>query len=255
MFRQKGQAEKKPTNTYIKRTNKNKHNREKSYVYLLLVVCLCGLANHNSFSQRLSPAARVSLIIYGPGDDDISSAFGHSEIRIVDPIRGIDQNYSYGGFNHKAPLFLLKFLQGSLPYYVAVHKLDEIAYYYKQYNRSIREQTLNLSNSQRQRLVSALEKNYLPQNKYYRYKFYYDNCATRPRDMIAQACMDSLLVPSRSRMTGKFYRNWMNEYLNGKPWYQLGMNLAIGKSADEQLTAGRRCIYLTSCPTSYVMLP
>lgn len=201
------------------------------------------LSQSTSFAQTLSPSARVSLITYGPGDDDISSVFGHTEIRIIDPALGVDRDYSYGGFDYRADYFILKFLRGTLPYFLSVHNLYQVIYYYQQNNRSIREQQLNLSPSQRQRLYAALEKNYLPENRTYRYKFYYDNCATRPRDMIVEACGDSLTIPSRSRMTGKSYRDLMNEYLNERPWYQLGMNLAIGRPADEQ-TDGWRAMYL-----------
>ncbi|WP_420147036.1 DUF4105 domain-containing protein, partial [Spirosoma sp.] len=215
---------------------------------LLLFLCL-SLIIHSSFgqntsvSQTLSPSSKVSLITYGPGDDDISSAFGHTEIRIIDPLLGIDRDYSYGGFDYRADYFILKFLRGTLPYFLSVHNLYQVIYYYQQNNRSIREQQLNLSLAQRQQLFAALEKNYLPENRLYRYKFYYDNCATRPRDMIVEACKDSLTIPSRSRMTGKSYRDLMNDYLNEQPWYQLGMNLAIGQPADEQ-TDGWRAMYL-----------
>ncbi|CAG5074766.1 hypothetical protein DYBT9623_05454 [Dyadobacter sp. CECT 9623] len=131
-----------------------------------ILVILCQLVSHCSFSQQLSSAAQISLVTYGSGDDDISSAFGHTEIRVVDPILGIDQNYSYGGFNHRADGFVIKFLKGTLPYYIAFHKLNEVAHYYQQTNRSIREQTLNLSYYQRNQLISDLEQNYLPQNRY-----------------------------------------------------------------------------------------
>ncbi|GAB3498158.1 DUF4105 domain-containing protein [Spirosoma knui] len=212
-------------------------------VFLFQLACFVGVSSYYAVSQQLSSAARISLITYGPGDDDISSRFGHTEIRLVDPILGIDQNYSYGGFNYRASWFIPKFLSGTLSYYVEVHPLREVAYYYQQTNRSIQEQLLNLSATQRQRLIDALETNCLAQNRYYRYKFYYDNCATRPRDMIADACGDSLMIPHRLRMTGKSYRDWMNEYLTAQPWYQLGMNLALGKPSDQQ-TDGWQAMYL-----------
>lgn len=216
----------------------------KKRAFLVFFVLLAAITSPcASFSQTLSPAARVSLITYGPGDDDISSSFGHTEIRIIDPVQGLDRDYSYGGFDYRADNFILKFLRGTLPYFLSVHNLYQVVYYYQQTNRSIREQQLNLSPAQRQRIFAALEKNYLPENRYYRYKFYYDNCATRPRDMIVEACGDSLTIPSRSRMTGKSYRDWMNDYLNEKPWYQLGMNIAIGWPANEQ-TDGWRAMYL-----------
>lgn len=217
-------------------------------VQLLLVLALAfiiplGGPDHSAFAQTLSPSARVSLITYGPGDDDISSAFGHTEIRIVDPVLGIDKDYSYGGFDYRADYFIIKFLRGTLPYFLSVYNLYQVMYYYQQTNRSIREQHLNLSPGQRQKLFAALEENYLPENRNYRYKFYYDNCSTRPRDMIVAACGDSLTIPSRSRMTGKSYRDWMNDYLSERPWYQLGMNLTIGWPANEQ-TDGWRAMYL-----------
>jgi hypothetical protein len=219
-------------------------NARQTWACLLIMMLLASVTiPHQSFSQTLSPSARVSLITYGPGDDDISSSFGHTEIRIVDPALGMDRDYSYGGFDYRADYFILKFLRGTLPYFLSVHNLYQVVYYYQQTNRSIREQPLNLSPTQRQRLFTALETNYLPENRYYRYKFYYDNCATRPRDMIVEACGDSLTIPSRSRMTGKSYRDWMNDYLNEKPWYQLGMNIAIGWPANEQ-TDGWRAMYL-----------
>ncbi|WP_020598281.1 DUF4105 domain-containing protein [Spirosoma panaciterrae] len=210
---------------------------------LLMLLFLFGSFHSSLVAQQLTPSSRVSLITYGPGDDDISSSFGHTEIRIVDPALGLDRDYSYGGFDYRADYFILKFLRGTLPYFLSVHNLYQVMYYYQQTNRSIREQQLVLSLSQRQKLFAALETNYLPENREYRYKFYYDNCATRPRDMIVEACGDSLSIPSRSRMTGKSYRDWMNDYLNEKPWYQLGMNLAIGWPANEQ-TDGWRAMYL-----------
>ncbi|GAB3956927.1 DUF4105 domain-containing protein [Spirosoma harenae] len=210
---------------------------------LVCVCCLSLIVYHSAHAQTLSPASRVSLITYGPGNDDISSAFGHTEIRIVDPVLGFDSNYSYGGFDYRADNFILKFLRGTLPYFISVHNINQVIYYYQQTNRSIREQYLNLSLTQRQRLLTALQENYKPENRFYRYKFYYDNCSTRPRDMIVDVCGDSLTIPSRDRMTGKSYRDLMNDYLTEKPWYQLGMNLAIGHPADEQ-TNGWLAMYL-----------
>lgn len=206
--------------------------------FLLTASCLLSPA----FAQPLSPAARVSLITYGPGDDDISSSFGHTEIRISDPATGLDNNYSYGGFDYRADYFILKFLRGTLPYHISRHNLYQVIYYYQQNNRSIREQQLNLSPAQRQRLYTALEENYLPQNREYRYKFYYDNCATRPRDMIVQACGDSLQLPNPRQPT-KSYRDWMNDYLGNKPWSQLGMNIAIGRPSDA-ITTNWEAMYL-----------
>ena len=169
--------------------------------------------------------------------------FGHTEIRVNDPVTGIDRNYSYGGFDYAADYFVLKFLRGTLPYTLSTHTLYEAIPYYQHYNRSIREQELNLSAPQRQRLFSALEENALPQNRLYRYKFFYDNCSTRPRDMITAAMGDSLVWAPTVKQPTKSYRAWMNDHLGAKPWERLGMNLAIGRPADK-ITTGWEAMYL-----------
>ncbi|MBO0939591.1 DUF4105 domain-containing protein [Fibrella sp. HMF5335] len=210
---------------------------------LFLIFHLSLFIFHSSEAQVLSPAARVSLITYGPGQDDISSVFGHTEIRIVDPMMGLDRDYSYGGFDYNADSFVLKFLRGTLPYRISSHQIGQVAWYYQQNNRSIREQTLSLSGPQKQRLYEALETNLLPQNREYRYKFYYDNCSTRPRDMISAAMGDSLVWAPTVKQPTKSYRAWMNDYLGAKPWERLGMNLAIGRPADK-ITTGWEAMYL-----------
>jgi hypothetical protein len=209
-------------------------------VFIILYIVQCTLSIQ---AQPLSPAARVSLVTYGPGQDDISSVFGHTEIRIQDPTLGLDRNYTYGQFDYRTDSFVLKFLRGTLPYQLGQHSLYQVIWYYQQNNRSIREQVLNLSATQRQRLFDALETNYLPQNREYRYKFYYDNCATRPRDIIATATGDSLVWPTTVQQPTKSYRDWMNDYLGAKPWERLGMNLAIGRPADK-VTTGWEAMYL-----------
>lgn len=202
------------------------------------------LIPHSSLAQTLSPAAQASLMTFGPGED-LYSVFGHTGIRIKDPILGFDRVYGYGQFDFRTDNFYVKFLRGTLPYQIGVNDMYAILYAYQAENRTIQEQVLNLSAAQKQRLFQALETNLLPENREYRYKFYYDNCATRPRDMLVMAAGDSLTVPSRNRLTGKSYRDWMNIYLDKsvKPWAKLGMNLAIGEPADEQ-TDGWHAMYL-----------
>ena len=216
--------------------------RMKTNLFRLLAFFILHSSLVTAQTQPLSPTAQVSLITYGPGNEDISSSFGHTEIRISDPVTGVDRNYSYGGFAYDADYFLLKFLRGTLPYHVSVHNLYQVVYYYQQNNRSIREQTLNFSLPQKQRLYNLLEENYRPENRFYSYRFYYDNCATRPRDRLVQATGDSLLFGNVLDSTRTF-RQWMNDYLGEKPWERFGMNLAIGYPADEQAGA-LRAMYL-----------
>jgi hypothetical protein len=207
---------------------------------LLLLVGLLSVSLADA--QTLSPGARISLLTAGPGEE-LYSVFGHTAIRVYDPAINLDRTYGWGGFRFAEDNFYVKFLRGTLPYYIDAYDMYLFMYAYQQENRTVREQVLNLSATGRQRVFQVLETNMLPENRTYQYKFFYDNCATRPRDKLVEACGDSLLIPSRSVMTGKSYRDWMNDYLGEKPWAKLGMNLAIGRPADEQ-TDGWHAMYL-----------
>ncbi|GAB3764873.1 DUF4105 domain-containing protein [Spirosoma pomorum] len=213
----------------------------KRLCYVLMIGLLAPLVSVSA-QQRLSPSAQMSLLTAGPGED-LYSVFGHTAIRVYDPVQNIDRTYGWGGFRFAENNFYVKFLRGTLPYYIDAYDMYLFVYAYQQENRTLREQTLNLTAAQKDRLFDVLETNMRPENRTYQYKFFYDNCATRPRDKIAEACGDSLTIPSRSVMTGKSYRDLMNQYLGEKPWAKVGMNLAIGQPADEQ-TDGWHAMYL-----------
>ena len=59
--------------------------------------------------------------------------------------------------------------------------------YYKRQNRSIKEQVLNFNFNENYRLYNYLLNNYKPQNRYYLYDFFYDNCATKIKDVSNKA--------------------------------------------------------------------
>ncbi|MFN4145433.1 MAG: DUF4105 domain-containing protein [Runella sp.] len=192
----------------------------------------------NSFlllAQPLSPSAQVSLITVGPGEE-LYSSFGHSALRFSDPQQGVDKVYNYGTFDFRTDNFYVKFLRGTLPYQLSVAPMYYTLYGAQAENREVIEQVLDLSPTQKQRLYDFLENNYLPQNRQYQYKFFYDNCSTRLRDALMAACGDSLRFSTISvshDSTFKSYRAWMNDYLTFKEWEAFGMNLAIGLPANE----------------------
>ncbi|MDB5243298.1 MAG: hypothetical protein JWP57_3923 [Spirosoma sp.] len=219
----------------------NNWGLQKGVKCLFCLVAFSVSIHQAAFSQPASNP-QISLLTFGPGEE-LYSVFGHTAIRVYEPAKGQDITYGWGGFRFTENNFYVKFLRGTLPYYIDAYDMNLMVYAYRTENRSIREQILNLSAGQKQRLLQVLDTNLLPQNRTYQYKFFYDNCASRPRDVITRACGDSLTIPSRHVRTGKSYRDWMNDYLGEKPWAKLGMNLAIGRPADEQ-TDGWHAMYL-----------
>lgn len=204
-------------------------------VQLALVVVLNLIAFMSAYANILSERAKISLITVGPGTD-LYSGFGHSALWVYDPVTGIDRAYNYGTFSFDEGNFYLKFLRGTLPYALSVAPLGPQIQYWQAENRSVEEQELNLSASQKEKLVAYLENNYLPENRTYQYLFFYDNCSTRLRDAVMAACGDSVQFNGYTHET-KTFRQWIDKYAyKQQPWADFGMDLAIGSPADEVAT-------------------
>jgi hypothetical protein len=205
-------------------------------IVLSLLLSIAAILHTNAQFAVLSPETKVSLVTVGPGRE-LYSGFGHSVIWIYDPVNRIDNAYSYGSFSFETGNFYIKFLRGTLPYSISVAPLAPQAAYWQAENRSISEQVLDISAIQKQKLYNYLETNYLPQNREYQYKFFYDNCATRLTLALKAACGDSLVYNDYTEEKLSF-RQWIDRYAyKQNPWADFGMDLAIGAPSDEIATA------------------
>ena len=184
------------------------------------------------FGQKLSPYAKVSILTCAPGNE-LYSTFGHSAIRIKDPVFRIDKVYNYGTFNFETPGFYMKFVRGKLDYMLSVSPYRYFVISYKQEKRAIYEQILNLSSSQKDSIYKALEINALPENMYYRYDFLKDNCSTRVLKIINNALKENLILPEKNSNEPQSYREMLMPYLIGKDWERFGINLALGRPTDK----------------------
>lgn len=82
-----------------------------------------------------------------------------------------------------------------------------------------------------------LEENYRPENRIYRYNFFYDNCATRPRDLIEKSIDGTLQYAGDMTDTdsGISFRDLLHKYSKGHPWSRFGMDLCMGSQADKTI--------------------
>lgn len=186
---------------------------------------------------QLSDEAQVSLITILPGDA-IYSLWGHSAIRVRDPAQGIDLAYNYGTFDFRNPLsFVATFAYGKLDYHLSVHSYPTAAYVsWTQQERTVIEQILLLSVSQRNRLYQYLRTNALPENRVYRYNFLFDNCSTRVRDAFERVLGDSIRFAA-DREHVQTFRQLISPYAAGRPILRFVMNLGMGLPADHTVTS------------------
>ncbi len=199
-----------------------------------LPIFLIIIASHFGVSaQSLSSQSTVSLLTGSPGNE-LYSTFGHSAIRVKDPASDLDIVFNYGTFDFSTPNFYLKFVQGKLLYILSVEPFESFHYSFQYQNRSVTEQVLNLDLMQKNRLYSMLLENYKPENRSYKYDFFFDNCATRIRDILGDALGDKLKYnyPREWQKGNITFRNLIDLYLGNLPWSDFGIDLALGVPTD-----------------------
>lgn len=179
----------------------------------------------------LSEKAWISLITGEPGDA-LYESFGHSAIRVYDPENGIDLVYNYGTFNFNAPGFYPKFLMGKLNYFLSVYEFKKMVYAYKFYNQSLYEQIINLNYNEKVAVYNFLNNNYLPENRYYLYEFFFDNCSSRIRDVFEEILGSNLHFNEEYIKDHKTFRQLLDEFLIEAKWGDFGIDLIIGRPAD-----------------------
>ncbi|MBT8243758.1 MAG: DUF4105 domain-containing protein [Winogradskyella sp.] len=183
---------------------------------------------------QLSPQAEVSVLTFSPSTN-LNDAFGHNAFRIKDRNLGLDVVYGYGGYDFEAPNFILKFAQGKLNYLITKKNFSETLQTYSYYDRTIEQQKLNLNSAQKQKLYNYLINNYKPKNRRYLYDFFYDNCATKIRDVTNIIVNQSISYTTTSNEETTF-RNLIHEQVGRNTWGSLGIDIALGSLIDRTIT-------------------
>ena len=198
-----------------------------------------------SHSQQnlLSSEAEISVLTVGPGIS-LNDAFGHCAFRIKDYANGLDIVYGYGEYNFDTPNFYLKFAQGKLNYLISKNQFHQFYQVYSYYDRTIDEQVLNLSETEKQKLYNFLINNYQPENRAYLYDFFFDNCATKIKDVANHAVSGALIFHQPKDFKSKSFRRLIQENLNRNSWGSLGIDIALGSVIDREAS-----------PEDYMFLP
>ena len=169
----------------------------------------------------------------GPGAE-LYDKFGHSAFRINDPATGQDVVFNYGVYDFDTPNFYTKFAQGKLLYQLGVSYYDSFYNSYVAQNRWIKEQTLNLTQSEKQAVSDFLWNNARPENKKYKYDFFFDNCATKIRDVIQEVLGNKLEFKEDYITEAYTFRELIQQNLKANSWGSLGIDVALGAVIDRK---------------------
>lgn len=188
-------------------------------------------------AQEVASDTLVSFVTVFPGQE-IYELEGHSALRVT--IGGsADIAVNFGLFDFNTPHFVYRFVKGETDYMVGAYPWRAFVQSYEGSGRRIVEQPLNLSAEAKKRLLDELAVQLLPPDNVYRYNYVLDNCATRPLSLVFKAAgIDStaLAAPVPELEGCSTFREVMSYYHRNYPWYQFGIDLALGPMIDRPIT-------------------
>jgi hypothetical protein len=206
---------------------------------LLTLVAALSLAAAPSRAQTVA-AGGDSLTVYlmtmGPGDH-VWERFGHNAVVIRDARTGTARVYNWGMFSLDESGFIWRFLRGRMRYWMASEDAVPTIEAYRRYNRSVTLQELNLSSAQKAELQAFVLNNELPENRYYDYDYFRDNCSTRVRDALDRALGGVLAQRFKSQMTDMTYRDHALRLMQPDVWTYTGIDIGLGRSTDRRISA------------------
>lgn len=211
----------------------------KRHIIALLAFCLISLniseiraADYAGADSLGRDSIKISLLTCAPGSE-VYSLYGHTAIRYTNYTKGIDVAVNYGVFSFSKPFFILRFIFGITDYEMGIVPFEYFKMEYGEEGRSVFQQELNLTADEKVAIQNAIEKNYLPQNRVYRYNYFYDNCTTRARDILIKNMSRSVVFQKRMEEYPS-YREMIHSFNEEYPWARFGNDILLGLNADRK---------------------
>lgn len=201
-----------------------------------LLYCSKTYANLQKEQDVLLDNVKVSLLTCSPGDE-LYTSYGHSAIRVSDKNLNIDVVFNYGTFDFGTPYFYLKFLNGTLDYMLSTSDYCRFLEVYRREGRGVAERELLLSSKEKAEIEALLIENRRPENRFYRYDFFFDNCATRIRDIVYKVKGVSPNAVTGDRESNVIsFRDCLHSFVGPNEWSGFGIDLILGVRADRPTT-------------------
>lgn len=198
---------------------------------------MLSLTTFKSFAHIQAPTTEttedsitISLLTCSPGNE-VYTMYGHTAIRYTDKSSGTDIAINYGMFSFKQPYFILRFIFGLTDYEMGIIPFTIFCNEYESEGRTVTEQVLNLTAEEKTAITQAIARNYMPENRVYRYNYFYDNCTTRARDIILNNLNGNIQYAENQDIFPSF-RSLTHKFNEESPWARFGNDLLLGVKSD-----------------------
>ncbi len=195
----------------------------------ILLFLMLAVATLGTRAQAVSDSLEMSILTCSPGDE-VYSLYGHTALRCRDLGGSLDVAFNYGVFSFNQPHFLWHFVLGECDYMVWPTEWENFLTEYEERGSSVTQQTLNLTTAEAKRLFELLVTNCQPENRVYRYNYFYNNCTTKVRDICEQAIDGHVVYPAQDEALT--FRQHIHRYTRNHPWAQEGDDVLLGADVD-----------------------
>ena len=206
---------------------------------LALAIVSASAANAQPATAPVAPVATndvdVTLITFGSGGE-VFERFGHNALWFHDRRTGLDIAYHWGLFSFNEPNFLVRFLTGDNRYWMGGVDAQALIGSEQRKGRPVTLQRLNLAPEQVTKLREFVQWNQRPENRFYRYDYFADNCSTRLRDALDGALGGAIRHSTERVATPLSYRRESVRLTADNAPVQAGIDIALGRPADAPLT-------------------
>ena len=203
---------------------------KKLYIFVLLSLFSI---THNNAQVNLSVYSEISIVTAGPGEA-LYEKFGHAAIRVKDSVLNLDLIYNYGVFDFNQPNFLLNFADGKMYYVLARYDFKYFISSYRKDKRWLKQQVLNLNKTEKQQLFLYLENNARIENATYPYDPFFNNCASKLKDITTAILKENVVLNSKNIKDKSTLRELMNQEITWNTWGNFGINLITGRILDQE---------------------
>jgi hypothetical protein len=202
------------------------------FVFLLFVAGFAAAV----FAQtpRDYASATVKMAVYGPSDE-IFIWWGHAAL-IVEEANGAAFTYDWGIFDYPGDDFLAAFLRDKVKYRSAKsYTRFDIKPYFDE-DRDIVVYTLDLDDAGKENIIRYAEENVLPENCWYEYDDFTDNCSTRIRDLVDMGTGGQLREWAEGEKGRFTLRQHVRRFIAFHPWTDWYTGFLMGRTLDRTIT-------------------
>lgn len=202
---------------------------------LLVVIALLAFSSEGLRAQEPGSNLRISVITIGPGAQ-VWERFGHNAIMLEDTRTGQAVWYNYGMFDFGAADFWPRFMKGDMRYWMQGGQVRLELPFYFQSNRTVWAQELDLEPAQRLEIKRFLEWNALPENRFYHYDYFRDNCSTRVRDVVDRVIGGAIKEQTEDIPAGTTFRAETRRLTESSLPVYVGIELGLARPTDKPIS-------------------